>query len=174
MEKTMSMRNLIPWRRNGVSTDTSKSIDQNPFLTLHREMNRLFDETFRSFDLLGHTIPGSSMTMGWPEIEIAENDKQVTVSAEVPGLEEKDVDVVLEDDVLILRGEKRSEIDDKDRQFTERYYGQFERRIPLGVEVEEDKVSAAFKNGVLTVTLPKSASARSRTKRIPINGNALN
>ena len=78
--------------------------------------------------------------------------------------------MVLEDDVLILRGEKRSQTEDKERQFSERYYGTFERRLPLGVEVEEDKVSASFKNGVLTVLLPKSTTAQSKTKRIAING----
>jgi HSP20 family protein len=76
--------------------------------------------------------------------------------------------VILEDGVLTLRGEKRSETEDKDRQFSERYYGRFERRIPLGYEVTEDKVDARFRNGVLTVTLPKSEKAQSQVKRIAI------
>lgn len=80
------------------------------------------------------------------------------------------IEVLLDDGVLTLRGEKRSETEDKDRQFSERFYGRFERRIPLGYEVEEDKVAAAFKNGVLTVTLPKSPNAQSKVKRIAING----
>ena len=68
--------------------------------------------------------------------------------AEVPGLEENDIEVLLEDGVLTLRGEKKSETEDKDRQFSERYYGRFERRLVLGGEVDEDKVAATFKNGV--------------------------
>ncbi|TIM19556.1 MAG: Hsp20/alpha crystallin family protein, partial [Mesorhizobium sp.] len=71
---------------------------------------------------------------------------------------------------LKLKGEKRSETEDKDRQFSERFYGRFERLIPLGYEVEEDKVNAAFKNGVLTVTLPKTERAQAKAKRIAING----
>ena len=86
----------------------------------------------------------------------------------MPGLEEKDIEVLLNDGVLTLRGEKHSNTEDKDRKFSERYYGHFERRIPLGVEVEEDAVDARFKNGVLTVTLPKSETAQQHVKRITI------
>jgi HSP20 family protein len=172
----MNVRDLIPWGRNTNSVpanyrnETLRN-EPNPFLQLHREMNRLFDDAFRGFDTqlssLGNLAPWSS---NWPGVEISESDKELCVTAEIPGVEEKDVEVVLEDDVLILRGEKRSQTEDKERQFSERYYGTFERRLPLGVEVEEDKVSASFKNGVLTVLLPKSTTAQSRTKRIAISG----
>jgi HSP20 family protein len=103
-------------------------------------------------------------------VEVAETDKDIRVTAELPGLEEKDVEVTLDDDVLTLRGEKRAESEDKERQFSERFYGQFERRIPLGVEVQEDKVEARFRNGVLTITMPKTERAQSKAKRIAING----
>ena len=78
--------------------------------------------------------------------------------AEVPGLEEKDIEVLLEDGVLTLRGEKKSETEDKDRQFSEHYYGRFERR-GSGREMKQDKVAATFKNGVLKVTLPRRKGA---------------
>ena len=68
----------------------------------------------------------------------------------------------------MLRGERKSETEDKDRQFSERFYGRFERRIPVGMEVQEDQVNAVFTNGVLTVTLPKSEKARAKAKRIEI------
>ncbi len=70
--------------------------------------------------------------------------------------------------VLTLKGEKRSEVEDKDKQFSERFYGRFERRIPLGVEVEGDKIEARFKNGVLNVVLPKNPKAQPQVKRIAI------
>ena len=73
------------------------------------------------------------------------------------------------DGVLTIRGEKRSEIDDKERAFSERSYGRFERRIPLAWDVEDDKVNASFQNGVLTVTMPKSAKAAAKARRIAIN-----
>jgi HSP20 family protein len=93
----------------------------------------------------------------------------VRISAELPGLEEKDIEVLMGDGVLTIRGEKKSEVEDKERAFSERTYGRFERRIPLAWEVEEDKIEASFKNGVLTVTLPRSAHASPPVKRIPVN-----
>jgi HSP20 family protein len=169
----MNVRDLIPWGRSNESQapSTYRDAEQHPFLSLHREVNRLFDDVFREFDTRLPSIGRfSSLGSVWPSVEISESDSQIIVTAEIPGLEEKDIDVLLDDGVLTLRGEKRSESEDKGRQFSERYYGRFERRIPLGFEVEEDKVAASFRNGLLTVTMPKSASAQSRVKRIEING----
>ena len=140
----MSVRDLIPWgRNNGNRAPTvSRDDDHDPFLSLHREVNRLFDDVFRGFDsrlpALGR-FSSSTSARRWPSVEISDGRKEIRVTAEIPGLEEKDVEVLLDDGVLTLKGEKRSETEDKDRQFSERYYGRFERRIPLGYEVEEDK-----------------------------------
>lgn len=76
---------------------------------------------------------------------------------------------MLSDRVLTVKGEKRSETEDKEKQFSERYYGRFERRIPVGIEVKQDKVDASFRNGVLTVTLPKTEQAQTQVKRTAIN-----
>jgi HSP20 family protein len=166
----MSVRNLIPWGRND-RAPSSYGRDMDPFLSLHRNVNRLFDEVFRGFDM-PTTFGGSPMAGGtWPRVEFFENDKEIRVTADVPGLDEKDVEVILEDDVLTIRGEKKSETDDKDRQFSERYYGRFERRFSLGREIERDKVGASFKNGVLAVTLPKSAKAQTNARRIAISSH---
>jgi HSP20 family protein len=167
----MSVRDLIPWGRNNGNQVPSllRDNDRDPFLSLHREVNRLFDDVFRGF---GSGLPSSSGAHsfggGWPSVGISDNEKEIKVTAEVPGLEEKDIEVLLNDGVLTLRGEKHTETEDKDRQFSERYYGRFERRIPLGVEVNDDEVDARFKNGVLTVTLPKTEKAQSQVKRIAI------
>jgi HSP20 family protein len=169
-KKAMSVRDLIPWNRgNNQAPTINRSEDMDPFMSLHRNVNRLFDEVFRDFDtpsVLGRMTPRNGT---WPSVEFSENDKEIRVVAEMPGLDENDVEVLLEDGVLTLRGEKKSETEDKDRQFSERYYGRFERRLALGREVEEDKVEAAFKNGVLTVTLPKTEKAQANAKRITIN-----
>ena len=100
---------------------------------------------------------------------MSETDKEVKVTAEVSGLDEKDLAVDLADGVLTISGEKRSEAEDKGRLFSERYYGRFERRIPVD-DIEPDKVAASFKKGVLTVTLPKTVKAQQNVKRIAING----
>jgi HSP20 family protein len=164
----MDIRDLIPWGR-GRDVTVRRGRETDPFLMLHREMNRLFDEFSRGFGLAPfgqERLFGASG--GWPNIEVAETDKEMTVTAELPGLDEKDIDVQLANGVLSIKGEKKTETDDKDRLVSERYYGRFERRIPVD-EIEEDKVSASFKNGVLTVTLPKSAKAQENVKRITIN-----
>jgi len=162
----MNMRDLIPWGRGGNQTPSLFRDERaNPFMALHHEVNRLFDEALHGFD---PSLPGH--LTGWPNVEISETEKEILVSADVPGLDEKDVEVLLSDDVLTIRGEKKSEVEDKKRQFSERFYGRFERQIPLGTEVESDKVQASFKNGVLTVTLPKSAEAQAKVKHITVNG----
>ncbi len=168
----MNMRDLIPWgRRNNQTPTVYRDAEQNPFLALHREMNRLFDDVFRGFDMpapLGRV----SGWVSWPNVEVSETDQEIRVLADLPGLEEKDVEILLEDGVLTLRGEKKSEVEDKDRQYSERFYGHFERRIPFGTEIDQDKVNASFKNGMLTVTLPKTAQAQAKAKRIAINGKS--
>jgi HSP20 family protein len=158
----MDVRDLIPWTRNRPLATRS----DDPFVALHREMNRLFEDFWRGFDGGLPSVGGAGV---WPHVEIAETDKAFEVTAEIPGLSENDVEVLVTNDSLTLKGEKKSETDDKDRQFSERSYGRFERRIPLAEGVDRDKVTATFKNGVLAVTLPKSPDAIENLKRIPIS-----
>jgi HSP20 family protein len=162
----MTIRDLIPWNRDR-DTAISRGETTNPFFNLHREMNRLFDEAFRSFDLSPFRSNGGT---GWPNIEVNETDKEVRVVAELPGLDEKDVQVEYADGVLAIRGEKKTETEDRDRVVSEFYYGHFERRIRVD-DIDADKIGASFKNGVLTVKLPKSATARERVKRIEVKAN---
>jgi HSP20 family protein len=166
----MAIRDLIPWSR-GREVSVRRGEELNPFLTLHREVNRLFDDMFRGFNLapFGTTDRLFDRSLGWPNVEVSETNKEMKVTAELPGIDEKDVDVQLANGVLTIRGEKKTETEDKDRLFSERFYGRFERRIPVD-DIFEDKVIASFKNGVLTVTLPKTASATEKVKRIAIKG----
>ena len=166
----MSVRDLIPWgRSNNRVPSVYRDDDRSPFLSLHREMNRMFDDVFRGFDLAPFGPTRGLDGLGWPQIDIDETDKEVRITAELPGLEEKDVSLEIADGVLSISGEKKTESEDKARRFSERYYGRFERRIPLE-DVDEDKVSASFKNGVLTITMPKLAEAKN-VRRIAINRN---
>jgi HSP20 family protein len=168
-EDIMSVRDLIPWTKGQQLSTGREAFD--PFLTLHREMNRIFDDVFRGFGPLGRV--GNPMMEGqfaWPRLELSETDKAVTVSAELPGLSENDVQVEMANGVLSIRGEKKAERSDESKFVSERYYGSFERQIPLD-GVEEDKAQADFKNGVLTVTLPKSEQSNRNVKRIAINTN---
>jgi HSP20 family protein len=144
----MAMRDLIPWNKNQQLARPGEGYD--PFLTFHREMNRLFDVVFRGFGSFGRlATPLMEGQFGWPRIELDETDKAVTVSAELPGMSEKT---------------------DNGGRYSERYYGSFERRIPLD-GVQDDKAEANFRNGVLTVSLPKTEQASQSVKRIAINTN---
>src|SRR2546423_13046004 len=102
----MNTRNLIPWgRSNNRVPATYRDDDRSPFLSLHREMNRVFDDFFRDFDMRPPMMGAPGFAAGWPQIDLAETDKQVTITAELPGMEEKDVELLVEDGMLTLKGE---------------------------------------------------------------------
>ncbi|MFC4352594.1 Hsp20/alpha crystallin family protein [Fodinicurvata halophila] len=159
----MSVRDLIPRTR---TTDRPLATERgsDPFLGLQREINRLFDDTFNGFAAPALFRNGES----WPRVELKDSDKELQVSAELPGLEEKDVELSLEQNALVIRGEKQHEEKDDERRFSEFHYGRFERRIPLDWEVNPDEVKAQFRNGVLEITVPKSEKAQEQSRRIPI------
>ncbi len=107
-------------------------------------MNRLFDDVLRGFDD-SRLFAGRS---GWPSIDVEETEKEYRVTAELPGLEERDVEVLLQDGLLSVRGEKKLESENRGRTYSERFYGRFERQITLDRDIDENAVNATFKNGV--------------------------
>lgn len=115
--------------------------------------------------------PASLLEFGGPAVDVVENDDDLLVSADLPGLSEKDFNVELEGDRLILRGEKQASREDKGRgyYYAERSYGSFYRAIPLPCEVDGDKADAKYKHGVLRLRLPKTPAAKARRKRVTIN-----
>lgn len=162
------MRDLIPWGRSRAPARQDEpryDAPLSPFFTLRREMDRLFDDAFRG---LGVSPFAGGFGASWPHVEVTERDKDVRLTAELPGLEEKDIELRVEDNVLILSGEKRHELDDEERHYSERFYGRFERRLALPADVDDERAEAKFRNGVLTVTLPKTERPRAERKRIAI------
>ena len=144
------MLDLIPFRRTG-SPD------------LFKEMEELTRHFWEGFPLRDFTIgEGVDWT---PRLDITETGKNIEVKAELPGMEKKDIDITLDGDLLVIKGEKRHETEEKDRCYhrVERRFGSFYRTIRLPYEVKGDKIDAAFKDGILTVTLPK---AKAETKKI--------
>ena len=161
----MNVRDLVPWSRGDRErSPASRSDSLHPVVSLHREMNRLFDNVFQGIDD-SRLFAGRS---GWPSMDVEETDKEYRVTAELPGLEERDVEVLVQDGLLTVRGEKKLETEAQNRTYSERFYGRFERQITLDRDVDESAVKATFKKGILTVTVPKSARALERSKRIPI------
>lgn len=147
---------LVPWKNRG---------EARPAVSLQREMNRLFDDFFgRDFGIESFRGPGQWV----PALDVSETDKAVVVKAELPGLDAKDVEVSLTGSVLTLRGEKKEEKEQKTKNYhrVERSYGLFERAVQLPCAVKSDQTQATFKNGVLTVELPKSEEARSKSVQI--------
>ena len=167
----MAIKDLIPWNNRSGEVSTQRGNDVHPLFALHREMNRMFDDVFRGFDLAPFGSFRAGEGLGWPKIDVDETETDIRVTAELPGLDEKDISLEIVNGMLLISGEKKSETEDKDRRFSERYYGRFARRIPLD-DVEQDKASALFKNGVLTVTVPKSREAKANVRRIAINGKS--
>jgi HSP20 family protein len=158
------------WRRDRNARNAPARSEDSPLTALQRDMNRLFEDFWRGFDLpspFGETWGAAAFT---PRVDVEETAEEVRVTAELPGLEQKDFDVSLTDDTLLLRGEKREEHDDKAHGWSECSYGAFERAVPLPSEVDADRASARFKDGVLRVRLPKSARTREQAKQIPVAG----
>jgi HSP20 family protein len=156
------MRSIIPWGREAsVPTKTRGTDESSPFFSLHRQVNRLFDDFFRD----------TPLARGWsssgPSVEVSESDREIKVIAELPGLDEKDIEITLRDGVLTLKGDKKQE--SNGATYSERWHGQFARAIQLGPDVDSDKVKASFDKGVLTIRLEKRPEAQSQVKRIAIS-----
>jgi HSP20 family protein len=139
-------------------------------MPLTRELDRMFEDFFGGRSFWPFSLEPSRSSAFVPSVDVQESDKEIRVLADLPGLDEKDVQVDLTDEGLSIRGEKKSEHKESDGGYSrwERSYGSFERFIPLPGSVEGNKVVAEFKNGVLTVTLPKPPEAQSSHRRIEV------
>jgi len=139
----------------------------DPFITLQDEINRLFDSVWRGSELAPRVSLGESAAFS-PSLDIEESESELTVTAELPGMDEKDLQVDLTGDTLTISGEKRQDKKDRAKGWYERSYGSFRRTIPLPCEVQADKVKAQFRKGVLMIRLPKAASENEPRHRIPV------
>lgn len=161
----MPIADLLPWKRK----EPVPLEEERPLTTLREEVDRLFDDYFR-----GSGFGSLSRLRGdWeafdPQVDAVESDDDVRVSVELPGMNEKDIDVTLSRDVLTVSGHKRQEEREERRNYyrAERSYGSFSRSIPLPCAVDPDRVDAVFRKGVLTITLTKVTTSGS-SKRIAI------
>jgi HSP20 family protein len=164
----MASRSLMPFSRNMPTARWSE--DTDPFLAMRREMNRLFDDVFGGFGLPTAFGPALRQMPVAPKIDVSETDNEIQVTAEMPGIDQNDVEVLLEDDRLIIRGEKKEEREDKDRNYhlRERVEGAFSRTLPLPYAPDPNQVKAEFKNGVMTITIPKPQEVKQKQHRIEV------
>jgi HSP20 family protein len=166
----MQISDLIPWGRDKEKKPASERQNgSNPLVSLQREINNVFDDFWRKIEN-GWSGRGEVVGMFGPSTDVTETDKSVDVSIELPGMTEKDIDISLTSDAMTIRGEKKIEHEEERKgvYMSERSYGSFYRTVPLPAGVDADKADAKFKNGVLTVSLPKTAEAQAKVKRIPV------
>lgn len=149
----MNLKSLLPVGRD-------RSVANSPFVSLQREIDRLFDDFTRGFP----TFSGNGAAGLMPSMDVSETDKEIEITAELPGLEEKDVQINMSDNLLTIRGEKKAEKEQKDKNYriVERSYGSFERTFELPEDTNADAIKANISKGVLKVTVPKPAPAQSK------------
>ena len=163
----MAVTDLIPWKKS----DNRLALRQreiDPFSTLREEIDQIFSRMLG--DWTGRNLFNTGMRTFMPTVDIKETGKEIRVTAELPGLDQKDLNVSMLDGMLTIKGEKREEHeDDKGETYRcECRYGAFERMVQLPAEVDINNVRASFKRGVLKITLPKTKEAQSNRRVVPI------
>jgi HSP20 family protein len=165
----MNIGSLIPWRDNKPATTDVRGDALDPFVSFRREVDRMFDDFFTGF---GRSL--SARPNAWqgvvPTIDLSEDDKEIVITAELPGLDDKDFEVTVAGDLLTLKGEKKSEHTQQNGNATyaERRFGSFSRSVRLPFEVKDENVAATYDKGVLSVRVPKPADMQRPARRIEI------
>jgi len=146
-------------------------------LQLHREIDRLFDNAFRGVPapgqapLLNRMLDNDFIPAFHAHVDVLSDDKNYTITLEVPGLEQKDISLELQDRTLLIKGNKQQEKEEKDKHFyrIERHYGTFERILAIPEDGDAEQISASMKNGILTVTIPREDTVDSSVRKIEID-----
>lgn len=182
----MKMNKLAPWNwfkneeeQQGtmmpVRRDESRKYVSHPLLQIHDEIDRMFNDFFKGFGFpeksFWSDLPATQT--GWlkPTCDIAANDKEYTITAELPGVDEKNIELELVNDTLKIKGEKKQETEEKEKNYyrVERSYGSFQRTLTLPEDSDRDKINATFKNGIMTITIPRKTTGKPPAKKIDIN-----
>ena len=166
---------VVPVKRKERRSNLNDGVSYHPVIQLHQEMNRLFENALRGFGLSPTSnelfTPLSSSGLLKPELDVAVTDKEYSITVEVPGVSEKDVKIEIVDNTMTIRGEKKQEREEKEKDYyrVERSYGSFQRVLSLPEDANQDEVKATFKNGVLTIKMPrKTLQTKSDVKKIEI------
>jgi HSP20 family protein len=165
----MALTHLIPWtgsRRGGALRQGS-----DPMRALQSDLNRIFEDFFRSFDMPGFGASDQALAgVRMPDVDMQDTGKAIEVRAELPGMNEEDIELSVSDGALVIRGEKKEERRKEEQGYMlrERTFGRVERVVPLPEGINPDGAQASFRNGVLTVTIPKTEQARASVKHIGV------
>jgi HSP20 family protein len=155
----MNLRSWVPWRKKS-QTPAARDELLDPFETFRREVDRVFDDLFNA--LPGRALGPMAGWQGMTDVDLVETDKEIVLTAELPGLDEKDLDVTLAGDVLTIRGEKKAESEQKKggAHYIERQFGAFSRSLRLPFVANDEKIAAKYDKGVLTIRVPKPREGR--------------
>ncbi len=167
----MTLKSLLPslWDKE----------NYEPFHSLQREIDRVFNDFSRGDFSRGAPFPlaarnGNGATRLMPSVDVSETESALEVTTELPGVDEKDIEVTLSEHVLTIKGEKKAESEkgEKNYHMVERSYGSFHRSLTVPFEAAADEIEAKFENGVLKVTLPKPPEIEAKTRKIPVHSAA--
>lgn len=173
----MALKELAPWRWGGLrhweAGDRPFQAFRRDMETFHREMDRLFDDFLRGTGRSSQLPEARTFGELMPQLDETEDEKAYHVSVELPGMDEKDVEVTLSDGMLTIRGEKKQEEEEKGKDYyrKERAFGSFSRTLAIPGEIDETQIKASFKKGTLTIDLPKSEEAQKKIKHIDIKNS---
>lgn len=170
----MAIGDIVPWRWGGLRRWESEERPLESFRreveALHREMDRLFEGMWREGSSASLLPEYWSQRELVPQLDVTEDDKAYHVKVELPGMDQKDVDVTMSDRMLTIRGEKKEEKESKEKEYyrRERAYGTFRRSIEIPAAVDATKIEASFGKGILTIELPKTKEAQQKIKHIEV------
>ncbi|MCG8358491.1 MAG: Hsp20/alpha crystallin family protein [Kiloniellales bacterium] len=163
------MKSLLPsiWGRGALSGEGR----DDPFHAFHRDIDRMFEEFGRNWRM--PALAGRESLLK-PAIDVSETDNAIEVAAELPGIDEKDIEVEVANNTLTIKGEKKSEKEEKEKDYhlVERSYGSFLRSVPLPYDVDPEKITAKFSKGVLTVTMPKPPEVKEKVKKVKVTNGS--
>ena len=183
----MKFKSLNPWnwveheqtstKKNGEEKNTNlvnqEPLSSYPIMRLHQDIDRLFNEAFQSFNMpsmFSHSLFNDSMELFKPSINIEAVENNYTITLEVPGVDENQVELDIANDTLIIKGEKSDtqKKDDKEYHHIERSYGNFERVLSLPEDADQKNVEANFKDGILSITLKRKQVSKAEVRHINI------
>jgi HSP20 family protein len=167
----VDLKALVPWRDKSQTPAPRGDDLHDPFLSFRRDVDRMFDDFFSGFGRRAVGSPFASWTAPTPSLDLTETEKEIGVTAEMPGLDDKDFEVNVSGDVLTLKGEKRAKHEHRngDAYHMERRFGSFSRSVRLPFEVQDEKVDARYQKGELTIRVPKPADMQRQVRRIEVH-----
>jgi len=163
----MGVKDLLPASFSKRHITRRENEEKNPFISLQKEINRMFDRFFEDFRLDTFKEP---FRQDFPKIDVTETESDIQVVADLPGLDKKDIEISISDNIMTLHGKKENSIEEKKQNYYRRElsYGSFRREIVLPAEVEAEKVDASLNNGILKIFVPKKVDSKRKSKKIEI------